>query len=85
MSVTTNRRYRTDPEFRARVLRDVRQRTERLIRSDPRYKVLFNLRRKVFRLRDSIDYHMRKAGLAERRLMEAISKRDKLAQELRKR
>ncbi len=76
-------RYRTDPSYRAQTLRSVRKRTRELVARDPRYQKLFNLRKKIWTLRESIARYMHKTELQERRLIVAIQKRDRLAEILK--
>jgi hypothetical protein len=77
--MTSTQRYRTNPEYRERVILNVKARHAQH-KHDPTYRKLVNVRKKIWDRRDSIERFQDRIASAERDLFSLIRKRDRLAQ-----
>jgi hypothetical protein len=76
------KRYRYDATYRQRQIADVTSRHNQRL-SDPTYKRLSYLRKKICEVRDSIEAHLIKTAKRERQLIRLIVERDQLAARLK--
>ncbi len=73
-------RYRTDPAYRLRILADVKKRHDEK-KKDPKYRKLVYYRKQLYNLRRSIEIHLHKISLLERRIFSLLRKKEVLERE----
>jgi len=78
--MTHKQRYRNDPEYRAKAIADVKARHE-FNSQLPAYKKLVKCRKQLYNLRRSVEYHLHKAELFERRIFAHLKKKELLERE----
>jgi hypothetical protein len=70
-------RYRNDPEYRARILANA-EKAQRKLRQNPTYRRLMQVRRDIYRVRESYEARRAHAERLFARLEALIQERDRL-------
>jgi len=79
-TVTRKERYRTDPEYRAKVIADVKELHE-FNKQLPQYRRLVKCRKQIYNLRRGIEVHLHKVELLERRIFAHLKRKEILEHE----
>ncbi len=78
--MTRKERYRTDNEYRLRVLAEVKKNQE-INKKNPTWRRLVKCRKQIYSLRESINNHLHKVELLERRVFAHLKRKEILERE----